>query len=541
MNLKLTTLTEEIASKLSEKEKVQFPFFIKMCFALFFLYIVVAIVLVVLKTYIGAASVGAGTIFFFFTISLLRNGKMQLATWSATIGLLFAQVICMYILDVGGNPYGVYRMAAYSVFLSLAQFLLCSRIREIIIFQIASVILLTVRVVLLLPKIAPADTATFFAAVPVTYLVMIVSTVILIINFKMIGTMNDKLVKEKEHVNSAFNQIEEVVNESKQGLETGAVLSQKAATATEEVANIHNTVEDLRASSVQLSAAAANITQAFVEIEKDAVKMQKDTSNQNSAISESSAALTEIAANLSNINEITSQRSSNMNTLISSLNGQKEIIQEALSAVNDVKSSSNDISSFVHTVEEIANQTGLLAMNASIEAAHAGSQGKGFAVIAQEIRKLSEETSKNSTHIAEVLTSNEKTVEKAASAVTSFATLVDHNTQELQDTMQSLEGILMGISEMNIGTRSVMNSLQEIVETSKHNEEAVEGVSSKITVQKEEVSGIEEFIKVLESSIVETDTKIQSVQILLTDIKNTSDENIEMSVAVSKSLESINV
>ena len=541
MALKLTTLTEELKEKLNDKEKVQFPFFVKMCFSLFFLYFVIAIVLVALKVYTGAASVGAGTVFFFLTLYLLQKGKMQTATWMATIGLLFGQVICMHILDIGGNPYGVYRMAAYSVFLSLAQFLISSRIREIIIFQIASIALLTLKVVMIIPQIAPADMSTFKAAVPVTYLVMVVSTVILIINYKMIASMNARVIEEKENVSNAFSQIAEVVNESKQGLETGAVLSQKATNATEEVAIIHNTVVELKASSVQLSAAATNISESFEEMEKEAMKMQEDTSNQNNAISESSAALTQIAANLSNINEITSQRSKNMNTLITSLNSQKAIIQEALSAVNDVKASSNDITSFVHTVEEIANQTGLLAMNASIEAAHAGAQGKGFAVIAQEIRKLSEETSKNSTHIAEVLTSNEKTVEKAAGAVTSFATQVDQNTRELQETMQSLEGILMGISEMNVGTRSVMNSLQEIVETSKNNEEAVEGVSSKITIQKGAMGDIKAFINVLEGSITETDKQIESVQILLNDIKNTSDENVEMSVAVSKSLENINV
>ncbi len=539
--MNIFSVSEDVKEKLNTKEKIQFPIFVKMCYALFLLYFVIAIVLILLKNYIGSASVIAGTIFFGITLNSLKKGKIRSATWSALVGLVFGQIICMYLLDIGNNPYGIYRMAAFSVFLSLAQFLLSTRIREIIIFQVISVILLAGKIVLMIPIITPDQIGSFYASASVSFLVMIVSTILIILNYKMMGSLTAQVIKEKESVQDAFTQVADVVNESKKGLETGTVLSEKATSANTEVANIHTTFKDLKASSVNLLESATNITDAFIQMEKDAGVMKEDTASQNAAISESSAALTEIAANLSNMNEITSQRSKNMNSLITSLANQKRIIQEALNAVNDVKNSSADISDFVHTVEEIANQTGLLAMNASIEAAHAGSQGKGFAVIAQEIRKLSEETSKNSTHIAEVLTGNEKTVEKAADAVNSFASQVDQNTQELQETMQSLEGILMGISEMNIGTRSVMNSLQDIVQTSKRNGEVVEGVSSKISEQKEGMGGIKDFIEELEESIIKTDMKIDNIQELLTEIKTTSDQNVEMSDFVTKALENINI
>ena len=84
-----------------------------------------------------------------------------------------------------------------------------------------------------------------------------------------------------------------------------------------------------------------------------------------------------------------------MDKLVHNLDSQMLLLQKLVDDVGLVKESSVKVSAFVDAVNQIAAQTGLLAMNASIEAAHAGTLGKGFSVIAQEIRKLSEETSKN--------------------------------------------------------------------------------------------------------------------------------------------------
>ena len=541
MTNKFSTIPQEIEATLTQREKVLFPFFKKMNIMFFIFFTIITAVLCVIKQFIPVGGMLAGTVVFIFSLKFLYKGKMRIATWFATAGLFFAQFVCILFIDSGANPYVVYRMLAFAMFISLAQFLISTKLKEILFFQAATFLLAAFELFTLIPVISPEDKMTFYTSSVVVASAFAMSLSLLITNFNMITNFTTLLINEKLSINKAFSEISEIVRESKKGLETGQFLSENATTASTEAVSIQETFVDLKNASNQLSETAFSMTESFMVMAENAVEMKDNTASQNNAISESSAALTQIAANLSNINEITAQRSKNMNSLITSLGSQKTVIQEALTAVNDVKSSSSDISSFVTTVEEIANQTGLLAMNASIEAAHAGAQGKGFAVIAQEIRKLSEETSKNSTHIAEVLLTNEKTVEKAAESVTSFANQVDQNTHELQETMQSLEGILMGISEMNIGTRSVMNSLQEIVETSKHNETVVEDVSTKITEQKEIMSGVKEFIQTLENSVNKTETQIQSIQNVLNIISETSDKNIAMAETVNASLEAMNL
>ncbi len=231
----------------------------------------------------------------------------------------------------------------------------------------------------------------------------------------------------------------------------------------------------------------------------------------------SSDALAQMSSNLTNISNIATEQRSGMDKLVQNLDSQMLLLQRLVEDVSRVKESSVKVSAFVDAVNQIAVQTGLLAMNASIEAAHAGNLGKGFSVIAQEIRKLSDETSKNAQKITETLSTNEEVVNTTTESVTSFSDYTKTTTEELRNTIHVMEEILAGIAEIDDGAHNVMQAITHIVDDSSENTRLAEGVTEEIIQQNSALQKISDGSEQLK-------VKVSSLEGLLANIRNAIDE-----------------
>jgi len=152
-----------------------------------------------------------------------------------------------------------------------------------------------------------------------------------------------------------------------------------------------------------------------------------------------------------------------------------EVVKKSAETVRELGKSSDQIGEIIQVIDDIADQTNLLALNAAIEAARAGEQGRGFAVVADEVRKLAERTTKATKEIASMIKQIQKDTENA---------------------VQSME---VGTSEVEVGrdlTNKAGTSLQEIVDESQH---VVEIVTQVAAASEQQSTAAEEISKNIES------------------------------------------
>ncbi|MBI5439435.1 MAG: methyl-accepting chemotaxis protein [Nitrosomonadales bacterium] len=190
---------------------------------------------------------------------------------------------------------------------------------------------------------------------------------------------------------------------------------------TEETARVGQAVNHLREkfrsiishvtrSSEGVAGASSMLVASSQQINRSSTSQSEDASSAAASIEELSVSISETAGNAQTAAEIvaksragTAQVLATMAEAVKNVNGIAELIRESDANVGRLDDRSKKIGGIIQVIKEVADQTNLLALNAAIEAARAGEQGRGFAVVADEVRKLAERTSKATEEIASLI------------------------------------------------------------------------------------------------------------------------------------------
>jgi methyl-accepting chemotaxis protein len=138
-----------------------------------------------------------------------------------------------------------------------------------------------------------------------------------------------------------------------------------------------------------------------------------------------------------------------------------ERVKDASRTVEDLGARSEQIGQIIGTIEDIADQTNLLALNAAIEAARAGEQGRGFAVVADEVRALAERTTKATREIGDMIKAIQKETRGAVTAIEEGVTEVEKGTDFSVRSGQALEQILNQIIDVTMQVNQIATAAEE--------------------------------------------------------------------------------
>ncbi|MDC7222918.1 MAG: Cache 3/Cache 2 fusion domain-containing protein [Spirochaetales bacterium] len=190
---------------------------------------------------------------------------------------------------------------------------------------------------------------------------------------------------------------------------------------------------------------------------------------QNESVAEISASIEESGASLNNVSRVVSEKLEAAGVLAR----QGEEGQESVDITNDlITQISEDVTGLLdilHIINDITDQTQLLAMNASIEAAHAGNQGKGFSIVAGEMRQLAESTSLNGKKIEESLKDITSRIGTASDQSNKTRLVISEMTGNLKEFARAFREIADSTQEISLGTTQILEAVSILSDLSEKN------------------------------------------------------------------------
>lgn len=227
--------------------------------------------------------------------------------------------------------------------------------------------------------------------------------------------------------------------------ELGAAFNQTVQRIHALLKHVNGTVEDVEGQATRVERVSTQsseaVTQQRAQIEQVATAMNEMSATSQEVANSAAAAV----SNAQSVNDETVTGRARVEQQVSSIQKLAQEINTSVLVINQLATNSKSIGQVLDVIKGIAEQTNLLALNAAIEAARAGEQGRGFAVVADEVRNLARRTQQSTEEIEQMISQLHSGVSSAVKAMSSSHLMADETVAQSVDVQSALENILAAV------------------------------------------------------------------------------------------------
>jgi methyl-accepting chemotaxis protein len=241
----------------------------------------------------------------------------------------------------------------------------------------------------------------------------------------------------------------------------------------------------------EISAAIEEMSHSIKGVSENAVELTTTAEQTSNRVEEMVESIQQVASSAQTVNHLSNlvkddalEGTVSLNETLEGMKEISQVISQASSVMESLGNSSKEIGTIIEVIDDIAEQTNLLALNAAIEAARAGEHGKGFAVVADEVRKLAERSAKATKEIAILIKGIQEETVIAVSSIQQGADKVKVGNELGEKTNQAIKKITEGIAQVTVE----MDQIAKATEEQTQNSDFITNAVGNVTKQAKEMT-----------------------------------------------------
>lgn len=471
------------------------------------------------------SAIVATTSLFAASLAFVRAGRYATASLLSTMGMLLNTSWMAFLLPTE-NVTELYRFTVYLIASGVSNSLVSMDRRQIYFYTAASALLYAAVCVLIYAPFVggfAGANASIFANQA-----MLLAAINLSIH--LLDRLNHELLKTAEdeaRTNQARSEsLSRLVERARAGLAAGDALLSASERGDKAGAALRVALDAVVHQAMRLSEASESARKANGGVNEYVEGLKLAVDGQGAVLEETGSAVTQIMANIQSMAAVAEGKRAELAKVLGEVEAHERELDAVMQGFERIRGSSKQAAGVAVGIMDVSEKTNMLAMNASIEAAHAGSAGKGFAVIAQEIRKLSEEAQRSTGAIQGALGQNEAAVEQASRTVKAYAASMRSLGASVRAGFLAMEEILGGLGEAAKGASELMEASAAMNDMARDTGEGLRGAADRLAAGAAKLDEITKRVGELSAKLRSLAESYGSIEAAFVEVRAVGETNV---------------